>query len=77
MKNQLKSLVLAFITLNAGHAFALEAFECVRDLMPITEQAAFQSKRRQVEKPFMASEKFMAFPQVTKDAVTGFFVRSA
>ena len=77
MKNQLKSLVLAFITLNAGHAFALETFECVRDLIPITEQAAFQSKRKQVEKPFMASEKYMAFPQVIKDAVTGFFLYSS
>jgi hypothetical protein len=75
--NQLRNLALALILMSAGRASALEAFECVRDLMPITSQAAFQGHRKDVEKPFMLTDKFMVFPEVKKSAVTGFYIYSA
>lgn len=56
---------------------ALEAFECVRDLMPITAAASFQGRRKGVEKPFMLTPKFMAFPEVLNGTVTGFYVYSS
>jgi hypothetical protein len=74
--NQLKPLALAFILMSAGRVRALDTFECVRDLMPVSEQSAFQSKRQGVEKPFMLTEKFMAFPEVRNGAVTGFYIYS-
>jgi hypothetical protein len=74
--NPLKSLALALLVMGAGKAYALDVFECVRDLMPITEQSAFQSKRQGVEKPFMLTDKFMAFPEIKKSAVTGFYIYS-
>lgn len=74
--NQLKRLVLAFVLMGAGRARAFDTFECVRDLMPVTEQSAFQSKRQGVEKPFMLNEKFMAFPEIKGGAVTGFYIYS-
>jgi hypothetical protein len=46
----------------------------VRDLMPITEQTAFQVKRKNVEKPFVVSDKYLVFPEVSKTEVTGFYV---
>lgn len=72
--NQLKKMALIVLLLQMGRASALDVFNCVRDLMPITEQAAFQVRRVDVEKPFMSSEKFMIFPEVKKGVVSGFFI---
>jgi hypothetical protein len=75
--NQLKNLALTLVLLSGGRVHALDAFECVRDLLPITAQAAFQGHRKDVEKPFMLSDKYMVFPEVRKGSVTGFFVYAA
>lgn len=74
--NQLKRYCLILGFLCGGRAGALDAFECVRDLMPITEAAAFQSKRQSVERPFMASPQFMVFPEVGSVGLTGFYIYS-
>jgi hypothetical protein len=76
--NRLKKFLacLAFLGV-AENANALEAFECVRDLMPITSAASFQGRRKGVEKPFMLTPEFMAFPEVSNRTVTGFYVYSS
>ena len=74
--SRLKPLVLIGVALSAVTVQASNTFECVRDLMPITEQATFQGARSSVESPFVQSGKFIVFPEVSKDHLTGFFVYS-
>jgi hypothetical protein len=75
--NRLKLGLAAVLIMAAARVHALDTFECVRDLIPVSEQAAFQSKRKGFEKPFMVSERFMVFPEVNKDSVIGFFIYNA
>jgi hypothetical protein len=65
------ALILLFLS---NPARALDAFECVRDIMPISEQSGFQSPRKGVERPFMLSDNYMAYPEVNRGTVTGFYV---
>lgn len=77
MKKALKNLVLTYIVGHGGLARALDVFDCVRDLIPVTEQAAFQGRRKSVEKPFMLNGKFMVFPEIAGPSVAGFYIYSA
>jgi hypothetical protein len=61
------------ISLLPSAAQALSTYECLRDLMPITDRASLQNKRQNVEEPFALDEKFVIFPEVVKDAVVGFY----
>ncbi len=58
-------------------AVALDAFACVRDLLPISTAASFQIKREAVESPFMAAADFIVFPEIEQNTLSGFFVYSA
>lgn len=55
-------------------AHANPSFNCVRDLLPITGKAALHVKRSGVERPFSIADKYLVFPEVTSDRVTGFYV---
>lgn len=74
MKSLHRLLLFILMFLTGGRASALDVFECVRDLMPISEQASFQAQRAGVEHPFMLDGRFMIFPEVKKGQITGFFV---
>lgn len=69
----LNSLFFLLITVNAG-AEGFNTFDCLRDLMPLTEHGNYQKKRVGIERPFVADKKFIVFPEVTARKVTGFFV---
>jgi len=75
--NRLKLAALILIAVSGATASAYDTFACVRDLLPVTEAASFQVHRKGFEKPFMLSERFMAFPSISNDVVTGFFIYSA
>ncbi len=77
MKSPLSSAILLLFILSEGRASALDTFACVRDLLPITEPAAFQSKRDHVERPFLLNEKYLVFPEVADKVVTGFYIYTA
>ena len=66
-------LVLALSAVSPVQAGAYNAFDCLRDLMPITDRATVQSKRGEVEEPFLVNEKFIVFPEISNDTVTGFY----
>jgi hypothetical protein len=55
-------------------AEGFNTFDCLRDMMPLTERGSFQRQRVNVERPFMAGEKYMVFPEVIARKVTGFYV---
>ncbi len=76
--NPLRPIVKAILAVSAivasPHAFGTyNAFECLRDIMPITDRAAVQNKRGDVEEPFLVNNKFIVFPEVSNLVVTGFF----
>jgi hypothetical protein len=72
-KSRLKTLVCTLLFSVGGRASALNTFECVRGLMPITEPASF-SKRVDVEKPFVAEGKYLVFPEVKGSQLAGFYI---
>ncbi len=75
--NPLKFLYVLAILFSSVEANALKPFECLRDLMTITDRANFGSKRSGVEEPFLINDKFLVFPEVTNGVVSGFYVYSS
>lgn len=71
--NPHKILFLAVLSGLALEASALNTFECVRDLLPATDRASFNTKRVGVEEPFLVNDKFLVFPEVTNGTVSGFY----
>jgi len=55
-------------------ASALNAFQCLRDIMDVTSRSSLQMKRKQVEEPFVSNGKFLVFPFIEKGRVSGFYV---
>ena len=73
--NRLRLFAILLIPISySGRVGALDTFACVRDLMPITEQAEFQSHRPGLERPFLPSPMYMVFPEVANATVTGFYI---
>jgi|GEM_PF-5236218 len=72
----LNFFILFFVSLPAG-AEGFNAFECLRDLMPLTNHGVYQGKRIDVEKPFVIDGKYIVFPEVTARKLIGFFVYDA
>lgn len=65
-------LIAAGFSLPAG---ALNRFDCLRDLMPITEHGIFLHKRKGVEDPFAVSNgKYIVFPEISGYRVSGFYI---
>ncbi|MGE4130699.1 MAG: hypothetical protein AB7F86_03630 [Bdellovibrionales bacterium] len=62
---------IIFFSGPSGHAYT--EFECLRDLMPITDRANFQTKRVDVEEPFLVGDNWIIFPEVINQVVAGFF----
>ena len=73
LKTRALNLLFLFISVSAG-AEGFNTFDCLRDMMPLTERGSFQRQRVNVERPFMAGEKYMVFPEVIARKVTGFYV---
>ncbi len=74
MKSQPKTLVILISLLIGGPARALVLFDCVRDLIPLTEAANTKGKRSGVEKPFLADQRYLVFPEVSAHKLTGFYI---
>ena len=70
----LKALIPALLVTLSPGARALNSFECLRDLIPLSERGALQGKRSGVERPFLIQDKYIVFPEVKGKAVTGFYV---
>lgn len=66
-------LLFLLISFRAG-AEGFNTFECLREMMPLTEHGSFQRKRTDVEKPFISDGKYLVFPEVLARKLTGFFV---
>lgn len=60
--------------MTSAEAWAFNEFECLRDMLPVTTHASFQSQRKGVEPPFMLEDKYMVFPEVRDKKVTGFYI---
>lgn len=74
MKTNLRRAFLIVILAGLGpKASALNTFECVRDLLTVTDRASFSSKRQGVEEPFLVNDKYLVFPEVTNGTVNGFY----
>lgn len=59
-------------------AQASNKYECLRELVPVTDRAFLRHRRKQVEAPFFLNNgRFMVFPEVDERKVTGFFVYNA
>src|SRR5262249_42601583 len=71
--NRRNSIFLILILSAPASARAFSSYDCLRDLMPITDRASLQNKRQEVEAPFIVSDKFIVFPEVSNDTVSGFF----
>lgn len=71
--NQLRYFLLLFLVGLRLEASAFDTFECVRDLLPVTDRASFQSKRQGVEEPFLLNDKYLVFPEVSNSTVSGFY----
>ncbi len=71
--NRLKAITLFILAGLAPQASALNIFDCVKDLMPVTDRASFHTKRVGVEEPFLANDKFLVFPEVSNGIVSGFY----
>lgn len=74
--NYFLSFVLVGLSAVGHSATASESFECLRDLMPITDRSALQRKRNGVEEPFLVRDKYIVFPEVHGKSVTGFYIYS-
>lgn len=72
--NRLNFLFLSLAFSVSAPAEGFNTFDCLRDMITVTERGSFQYRRKNVEKPFLVNEKFMVFPEVIKGHVTGFFV---
>lgn len=73
-KSLRKISAIVFLLLSGGPVRALVLFDCVRDIMPLTEAASSKSKRSGVEKPFLVDGKYLVFPEVRERKLTGFFI---
>lgn len=63
------------IIIFARPAEALNPFECLRDLMPITDRASLRRQRNGVERPFLVNgDRFLVFPEAKAGRVTGFYL---
>ena len=49
-------------------------FECLRDLLPVTNQAYLHSQRKGFEEPFLSGSSYIVFPAVAQGVVVGFYV---
>lgn len=50
-------------------------FECLRDLIPITDRATLGKKRKGVESPFFVNNRaYLVFPEIAAGRVSGFFM---
>lgn len=67
-----KFLLISFLGL-AHKASALNTFECLKDMMAVTDRASFLNKRNGLEEPFLVNNKFIVFPEVSNGTVSGFF----
>ncbi len=76
LKTKALNLFILLTTLNAG-AEGFKTFECLRDMMPLTDRGSFQRTRVGVERPFVSGGKFIVFPEVVAKKVTGFYVYDA
>src|SRR4051794_37258385 len=70
--SQLSALCLALFS--GIPAYALNRFDCLRELMPITDRAVLQKKRKGFEEPFPVNTKYLVFPEVGGGNVVGFYV---
>ena len=64
---------LCFELLFLANAQAGEV-ECLRDLIPITDNVSYRMRRAGVERPFVVSGKFVVFPEVQGAQLTGFYI---
>lgn len=71
--NRLNSYLLGLALLAPATAGAFSSYDCLRALMPITDRASLQNKRQEVEAPFIVSDKFIVFPEISNGTVSGFF----
>lgn len=71
--NRLRPIAVILFLLAPHTAGAFSSYECLRDLMPITDRATLQNKRQEVESPFLVSEKFIVFPEISNNTVSGFY----
>jgi hypothetical protein len=46
----------------------------LKDILSLTDRGTYQSRRVDVETPFVRNNSFLVFPEVVKRKVTGFFV---
>lgn len=74
--NQLKHyLLITGLLVLTDPVLAGSRFDCLRDLVPITDRASLGSQRKNVEAPFFINNNsHLVFPEVNKDLVTGFFL---
>ncbi|NJL24396.1 MAG: hypothetical protein HC902_03980 [Calothrix sp. SM1_5_4] len=69
------SLGLALACSPCARAWAVpNTFDCLRDLIPLTERALIRSQRKSVEEPFIIGGKYIVFPEVAGGKIAGFFV---
>lgn len=77
LKTNLRNILFVTLSIASLRAEAYNAFECLRDLMPITDRATVQTKRGDVEEPFIVDGKYVVFPEISNGTVTGFFFYGA
>ena len=71
--NRLNPIFLFLIVLVSAEASAFSSYDCLRELMPITDRATLQNKRQEVEAPFVVQDKYLVFPEVSNGTVSGFY----
>jgi hypothetical protein len=76
LKTNRLNLILTILLGATAHAGTPKGspFTCLKDILPLTDRGAYQSKRIDVETPFVRGNRFLVFPEVVKRKVTGFFV---
>lgn len=73
LKTNRRNATIILILLFSIEARAYSAFDCLRDLLPITDRATVQGKRDGVEEPFLVDGKYLVFPEISNATVTGFY----
>lgn len=71
--NRRNPIILALLLLAPASSWGFSSYECLRELMPITDRASLQNKRQEVEEPFIVSDKYIVFPEVSNGTVSGFY----
>lgn len=71
--NAYRKIIIIACLVAGVNASAASTYDCLRELMPLTERGNYQPKRKSVEAPFVVDGNYLVFPDISGGQLSGFY----